>query len=137
MFRNTFVTGQVLYGTNFRQVTAQIDDSVSPPTVQYITPRGAVIPVTKDMVWKTLRSVRNVAKHTLNADRRFSGDGPTMFSVPMKNLTNAKGKVKGRTENTPEFILHMLAVSGEDAWGTETRTDRENDAATLIAALHS
>jgi hypothetical protein len=137
LFRNTFVTGKVLFGTKFREVTAMIDHDVTPPAVEYRTVKGAVLPITKDSIWKTVTNTRRVAKHTVRNDARFSPDGPSMFNVPMRNLTNAKGEIKGSKENTVQFILHMLANGKDSTWGSETRTDRENDARILIAALHS
>lgn len=134
MFRTTFVTGSVLYaGTKARDVTAYIDPDTN--EVEYRTPKGAVIKITKDTMWKTLRGTRVAAKAKAHQDGRFSGNGPTMFAVPMNNITATNGKVMGRTENTERFILHMLAVSGDKTAYGQTKADRQNDAAVLLSKL--
>ena len=129
MERPTFITGswQPSPQAKARDVTIRHDGKRYLAT----TVRDALIDPTLG-VWRTLAKTRKAAKSTVRQDRRFSANGPSMFAVGPSHLLTRSGKPKGSPMSFEAFVAHMLKVSGDGTWGSETRADREADAAAVL-----
>lgn len=129
MERPTFITGtwQPSPDAKARDVTIRFDGKRYLAT----TVRGALIDP-RAGVWRTLRSTRNAAKASVRRDGRFSANGPAMFAVGPAHLVGKGGKALGRPMDFTAFVAHMLSVSGDGTWGSETRADRERDAEAVL-----